>query len=632
MSQASISSFFKRKPVGTLENESPPKQARIERAPVRAKTPPPVPLSERTKHWHISDKSPLPPRSPAKVKAHEKFVEKLGDYVQKKQQWRTGEAGSEADDGNPGAAQKVPGEEEEEDEVSDDNPRVTDLAERFQLGGTSTKSKKSVRAKDQGPKLTPLETQIQTIQAENPSTMLLVEVGYKYRFFGDDARTASQILGIAYFKSHSFLTASVPVHRLQHHVNRLVAAGKKVGVVRQAETAALKAVGENKNKTFERKLCEVYSKGTYLGDNAADVVGGWILAVTVKQVSGQAAVNESTSASQASENSTSSAAQPRGGKVTIGVVAIRAETGEVVHDEFQDGPLRSELEKRLLLLDVVEVIQVGPIDSVSRKIVLSSDRRLEEMTILTDVDARERVKSFYTSIHASADTEPVLTKILQLPTSVLQCLAAQMKYLAEFKLESIFTLTNFFSTFEDKMCMQLPATTLAALEIFQNTTDGSEHGSLFWLLNNTKTLPGRRMLRKWIARPLVNMRDLASRQNAVQEVVNARGASFSQLDKVRTMLRKLPDLEKGLSKIFYGKCSRPEVLQVLHAFQRVSRTFDRKDSFAFESPALRDGFSSLSTISEIVDGFLAEFNHVEAAKDDKYSKSIRALAVLIADL
>lgn len=48
--------------------------------------------------------------------------------------------------------------------------------------------------------------------------------------------------------------------------HRLVTAGHKVGVVRQTETAALKAVGDNKSAPFERKLTNLYTKGTYIDD------------------------------------------------------------------------------------------------------------------------------------------------------------------------------------------------------------------------------------------------------------------------------------------------------------------------------------------------------------------------------
>lgn len=59
-------------------------------------------------------------------------------------------------------------------------------------------------------------------QEEHPDLVLMVECGYKYRFFGPDAVIAARVLSIYAHKDHAFLTASVPVHRLLLHVKRQV--------------------------------------------------------------------------------------------------------------------------------------------------------------------------------------------------------------------------------------------------------------------------------------------------------------------------------------------------------------------------------------------------------------------------
>lgn len=220
MSQSSISSFFKRKAVsdGSPVDAYPPKKARVTTHAVRAKTPPVVILSERTKQWHKDDDSEPLTTSPAKIANHQRFIEKLGDLEKRRQRGRTDEATAETEvnsDGEPVDR------DAEEDQV--DSSRISTLGAFRLENGSNDNTKGQVK---KGPKLTPLEVQVQTIQEQNPHTVLMVEVGYKYRFFGPDARIASQVLGIAYFKSHSFLTASVPVHRLQVHVNRLVQAGR----------------------------------------------------------------------------------------------------------------------------------------------------------------------------------------------------------------------------------------------------------------------------------------------------------------------------------------------------------------------------------------------------------------------
>lgn len=45
-------------------------------------------------------------------------------------------------------------------------------------------------------KLTPMELQVLDIKRKHPDTLLIIEVGYKFRFFGEDARVAAKALGI----------------------------------------------------------------------------------------------------------------------------------------------------------------------------------------------------------------------------------------------------------------------------------------------------------------------------------------------------------------------------------------------------------------------------------------------------
>jgi DNA mismatch repair protein MSH3 len=124
---------------------------------------------------------------------------------------------------------------------------------------------------------------------------------------------------------------------LHVHVKRLVAAGYKVGVVRQIETAALKAAGDNKNAPFTRKLTNLYTKGTYIDDieglgGPADNVGGkapatgYVLCITETKAKGWGTDE----------------------KVDVGLVAVQPATGDVIHDHFEDGFMRNEIETRLL--------------------------------------------------------------------------------------------------------------------------------------------------------------------------------------------------------------------------------------------------------------------------------------------
>lgn len=53
--------------------------------------------------------------------------------------------------------------------------------------------------------------------------------------------------------------------------------------------------------------------------------------------------------------------------------------------------------------------------------------------------------------------------------------------------------------------MNLNGNTLANLEILRNDTDYKERGSLLSILDHCKTPFGRRLLRRWVSRPLVSL-------------------------------------------------------------------------------------------------------------------------------
>ena len=81
-------------------------------------------------------------------------------------------------------------------------------------------------------------------------------------------------------------------------------------------------------------------------------------------------------------------------------------------------------------------------------------------------------------------------------------------------------------------------------------TDRKENGTLFWILNHTRTPFGRRLLRKWISYPLRSVEHVKKRQAAVRELSSSESLCISLLKKV---FMKLPDLEKVLCSAYHKK-------------------------------------------------------------------------------
>ncbi|KAL7629543.1 Mismatch repair protein msh3 [Parahypoxylon ruwenzoriense] len=487
-------------------------------------------------------------------------------------------------------------------------------------------------------KLTPMEIQFLDIKRKHMDTVLIVEVGYKFKFFGEDARIAAKELSIVCipgklrYDEHPseahldrFASASIPVHRLPVHAKRLVAAGHKVGVVRQVETAALKKAGDNRNAPFTRKLTDVYTKGTYVdeigelsqGDSSGAPAGGYLLCITESKAKGWGTDE----------------------KVDVGIIAVQPATGDIIYDNFEDGFMRSEIETRLLHISPCEFLIIGELSKATDKLiqhlsgsatnVFGERSRVERIPKSKTIaaEAYSHVAQFYSAKLKEASegnneqASTLLDKVLKLPEPVTICLSSMINHLKEYGLEHVFDLTKYFQSFSARQHMLINGTTLESLEVYRNSTDHSEKGSLFWALDKTLTRFGQRLLRKWIGRPLLDKERLEERVAAVEELLE--NASTAKVDQLEHMLKNTKtDLERSLIRIYYGKCARPELLAVLQTLQRIAMEFSRVKSpqdTGFKAAAISTAVSSLPLILPTVVSYLDRINADAARRGDKYS-------------
>jgi DNA mismatch repair protein MSH3 len=632
----------KRAGAASDENDEPPKRQRVsagedarlslgQATAASLNTPKPVKLTDRTSKFLFSSPPPHRDENEAaaeddaaatqqqKEKLHAKFVKKLGRpdsfaELRRRNKILTEEEANGAAEG-------------EEDEEEEETPKPT-------------KAKKGAATKKAASKLTPMERQYLEIKHKHLDTIIVMEVGYKFKFFGEDARTASKELGIVCipgkfrYDEHPseahldrFASASFPVHRLQVHVKRLVKANHKVGVVRQVETAALKAVGDNRNTPFVRKLTNLYTKGTYVDDVEGLETGtnspgpgaqatGYLLCITETNANGWGTDE----------------------KVQVGLVAVQPATGDIIYDDFEDGFMRSEIETRLLHIAPAEFLVVGDLSKATDKLIqhLSASKtnvfgdrsrveRVEKPKTMA-AQAYGHISNFYadkmkSSQEAGSSSQgAILDKVHQLSEHVTICLSAMITYLSEYGLEHVFDLTKYFQPFSARSYMLLNGNTLSSLEIYQNQTDYTVKGSLFWTMDRTKTRFGQRLLRKWVGRPLINRERLEERIAAVEELKN--GENTVPFDKLKFLLGKIrTDLEKVLIRIYYKKCTRPELLAALQTLQDISGQYlqvKSPEQSGFSSALLSEAISNIPKIYDDLNTFLEKINASAAKADDKY--------------
>ena len=123
--------------------------------------------------------------------------------------------------------------------------------------------------------LTPLEQQVVVLKAAAPDALLLVQNGYKFMGFGEDAPLMARELDVVAFERGHLLVAGFPTGRLPVHLYRLLVAGHRVAIARQSESAAERAVAGCGGTTFARQISEVVTLATYGGhDSTCDGDGG----------------------------------------------------------------------------------------------------------------------------------------------------------------------------------------------------------------------------------------------------------------------------------------------------------------------------------------------------------------------
>ena len=104
------------------------------------------------------------------------------------------------------------------------------------------------------------------------------------------------------------------------------------------------------------------------------------------------------------------------------------------------------------------------------------------------------------------DSGNLMARVVDFPKRVTIALAHILKHLSTLGISEALLETEFFDQFASRVHMLLAANTLSNLEVFRNETDFTVKGSLLWVLDNTKTKFGARMLKQWISRPLIDKR------------------------------------------------------------------------------------------------------------------------------
>ena len=381
------------------------------------------------------------------------------------------------------------------------------------------KAAKTVDAK--GVVETPLMKQYNEIKSKYPDALLLFRVGDFYETFGEDAIKASGILGIVLTRRANGAAmyielAGFPHHSLENYLPKLVRAGLRVAICDQLEDPkATKTI-------VKRGVTELVTPGLSTSDKLLDHRSNNFLAAVVP------------------------------GKDEVGLAFLDHSTGEFL--VAQGKP--SYAEKLIQNFQPGEVLMPKTATKAFKEV--HGERyfsySLDEW-IFQETYSRELLQKQFDTLSLKG------FGVEGMPLAVIAA-GACLHYLNETNHNKTGHITAVSRIEEDKF-MWLDGFTIRNLELFSSAYEQAI--TLFDVINKTLTPMGARMLKRWLALPLKDLKPIQDRLQLVDLLLH-NSELASQLSE---SLKQIGDLERIIAKVAVQRVNPRELKQLQRALSSI---------------------------------------------------------------
>ena len=350
------------------------------------------------------------------------------------------------------------------------------------------------------PRHTPMMQQYLSIKAEHAEHLLFYRMGDFYELFYDDAKRAAQLLDITLTsRGHAngapIPMCGVPFHAVESYLAKLVRLGVSVAICEQiGDPATTKG-------PVERRVQRIVTPGTVteeaLLENASD-----------STLLGLAPVG-------------------RGAPRRYGMAILNLGRGELATQTIDgEDDLRAEIAR----LEPAEILTPAELEALSDL----PQQALDGLRFDADLGFRFLCEHLGTADLRGFGLAP--------DDPAIGAAAAVLKYAQATHCQSLTYIDRITPVAKGEF-LKLDPHSRRNLEI-DRRTDGGESGTLFALMNSTRTAMGARLLRRWLNAPSTVEAVISLRQNAVTALLEA-----DQRDDLRKRLEEVGDMERIVSRI-----------------------------------------------------------------------------------
>ena len=376
-------------------------------------------------------------------------------------------------------------------------------------------------AKSKPKKITPLMKQYNAIKVKYPDAMLLFRVGDFYETFGEDAKKAAGVLGIILTKrgagsDSETALAGFPHHSLNTYLPKLVKAGMRVAICDQLENPKM-------TKTIvKRGVTELITPGVSLNDEVLQSKSNNFLAAV------------------------------HFGKRLLGVSFLDVSTGEYLLAQGNE----EYIDKLLQNFNPSEVL-------VQKQFKKKFKELFEDRFYTFFLDDWVFQKEYSVdSLHNHFGVNSLRGfGVQEIPEGIIAA-GAVLYYLSETQHNNLKHIQNISRIAEDKY-IWMDRFTVRNLELYHASSHNAV--TLLDVVDKTISPMGGRLLKRWLALPLKDVKKIQHRHELVKHFIE--NDSFSET--IKFQLHQISDIERLVSKVATGKISPRELVLLKNSLKAI---------------------------------------------------------------
>ncbi|KAI8969051.1 muts domain V-domain-containing protein [Mycotypha africana] len=462
-------------------------------------------------------------------------------------------------------------------------------------------------------KFTPFEKQYWEVKHKHWDTVVFFKKGKFYELYEKDADIGHKEFDLKLTDRVNMRMVGVPEMSFDYWTAQFIAKGYKVARVDQMETAIGKSMREKADtktskadKVIRRELTSILTAGTLVDSGLlTNELGTYCM--SIKEVCG----DESSAPS-------------------FGICFVDTATAEFNLVHFEDDLHRTKFETLIMQLKPRELVtEKGRLSRTSTKLLKSIlneplwNMLLPETEFWDARTAKDEIEIHEYFVGDRKTEFNIAMKEAEADPLLMSAFGALIWYLRSLKLDKeLLSAKNIhlYDPIRNATSLVLDGQTLANLEIFQNSHDGTTEGTVYKLLSHSITPFGKRLFKQWLCHPLRKIEEINARLDAVED--------FMRLIELQQSLAKqlafLPDLERLISRIHSGRIKVKEFLNTLQGFEKLSNIMNeiKESRMDIHSSLLGEWIDKFPRIDDELQNILDSFITADVEVDYQKTRTI----------